>query len=391
MKAKIKEIYSNFKNNFDVTFKFSAVLLAITIFIYLVLFLILELIPYSSLWGFFLILIIIYFLVRYIAPYIYSYFACNAALYSVDEDKINLATFIQTRKIGKAPHLRNAQRLFRTLLFSILIYIVVETIIMLGIYVAAYSFEGSELNILFNQLALLLNSATINEDTINQIYNLLLEHETLIRNLNLISSFVSISFAFYYFLHNFMHSLINFHVVASNIRLPNNQAFFYINKRTLNDKKLNYNKHYYQIVWPYYLAIFLVFSGSYLLMFFFLPSISSLLCSLTAMVITIFIFTPFIPVILNFNITISKDYLFTFIKYTESILSDSLNSFYKDQQMSNQNADLVRKNMESYKAFLDKMIEDEEKKKDSNNSEKSTDDKTNNVEENKNQDNEQKK
>lgn len=363
MKAKIKEIYSNFKNNFDVTFKFSAVLLAITIFIYLVLFLMLELIPYSSMWGFFLILIIIYLLIRYISPYIYSYFACNASLYSVDKDKVNLATFIETRKIGKSPHLRNAQRLFRTLLFSILIYIVVEALIMLGIYIAAYSFKGSELNILFNQLSLLLESATINENTINQIYDLLLEHEVLIRNLNLISSFVSISFAFYYFLHNFIHSLVNYHVMASNIKLPNNQAFFYINKVTLKDKKLNYNKNYYKIVWPYYLGIFLVFSGSYLLMFFFLPSISSILCSLTAMVITIFIFTPFIPVILNFNLSISKDYLFTFIKNTESVLTDSLKSFYHEKQISDETSDIARRQMESYKAFLDKIIEEEENNK----------------------------
>ena len=171
--------------------------------------------------------------------------------------------------------------------------------------------------------------------------------------------------------------------MASNIKLPNNQAFFYINKVTLKDKKLNYNKNYYKIVWPYYLGIFLVFSGSYLLMFFFLPSISSILCSLTAMVITIFIFTPFIPVILNFNLSISKDYLFTFIKNTESVLTDSLKSFYHEKQISDETSDIARRQMESYKAFLDKIIEEENNKEVQKDLDNSKDNKKDGEEENK--------
>ena len=131
----IKKVYQKFLKNFNVTIKFSALLSLILIVIYLFMALILTYMPtiFSDFLGLVLLLLILYFLVNFLSPFFYSFFANNMALETKDSSQVNIMSFIGTRRIGKRRGIKNIQQLFKWLLYSYLIYLVLE-FIMADIY-----------------------------------------------------------------------------------------------------------------------------------------------------------------------------------------------------------------------------------------------------------------
>lgn len=318
----IKKVYQKFLKNFNVTIKFSALLSLILIVIYLFMALILTYMPtiFSDFLGLILLLLILYFLVNFLSPFFYSFFANNMALETKDSSQVNLMSFIGTRRIGKRRGIKNIQQLFKWLLYSYLIYLVLEFIIVALIVGIGQSIENSQIQLFLKEFNS-VNTMLGNELYYEQISQILFKYQDLINFISGISNFIAVSVAFYFFLYKFARSFINYYAMQGDGSFP--IAPFFLNKsikRALSIKEFNYNKKFYLIMWPYYLACFVIFSATYLLMFFFLNT-SAILNSLTAMIVTVFLLLPFIPVILDFNMLMAEKFRYYYLKVSSEDLT----------------------------------------------------------------------
>lgn len=321
-KEMIKSVYQKFFKNFNVTIKFSALLSVILIIIYLFLALILTYMPtiFSDFLGLILLLLILYLLVSYLSPYFYSFFANNMALETKDSSQVNIMSFIGTRRIGKRRGIKNIQQLFKWLLFSYLIYVVLELVIVVLIITIGQFVDNSEIQMFLKEFNS-VNTMLGNEAYYEQISQILFKYEDLINLIAGISNFIAVSFAFYFFLYKFARSFINYYAMQGDGSFP--IASFFLNKsikRTLAIKEFDYNKKFFLIMWPYYLSCFVIFSITYLLMFFFLDT-SVILNALTAMIVTVFLLLPFIPVVLDFNMLMAEKFRYYYLKVSSEDLT----------------------------------------------------------------------
>ena len=375
----IKSVYQKFFKNFNVTIKFSALLSVILIIIYLFLALILTYMPtiFSDFLGLILLLLILYLLVNYLSPYFYSFFANNMALETKDSSQVNIMSFIGTRRIGKRRGIKNIQQLFKWLLFAYLIYIVLELVIVILIISIGQLVDNSQIQAFINEFNS-VNTMLGNEEYYEQISQILFKYEYLINLISGISNFIAVSFSFYFFLYKFARSFINYYAMQGDGSFP--IASFFLNKsikRTLSIKEFNYNKKFFILMWPYYLACFVIFSATYLLMFFLLDT-SIILNALTAMIVTVFLLLPFIPVILDFNMQMAEKFRYYYLK----VSSEDLTKFVGDEIahhkfVSKEEEEKFKKEFEGFNKKVQDMLKEgkvnidkEDKSTDLNNEEK---------------------
>ncbi len=363
----IKKVYKQFLKNFNVTIKFSTLISLILIIIYFLMVLVLSYAPtlFSDFIGFFLLLLILYFLVNFLSPFFYSYFANNLALEGKESSQVNMMSFIGTRRIGKRRGIKNIQQLFKRLIFAYLIYLVLDLLIVSLTVAIGGQIEGSQINIFLNEYNAILNNSEYNvgsEAFFTAINQFIFDNEKTINFISGISNFISISFAFYFFLYKFVRSFINFYALQGDGSFP--IAPFFLNKsikKTLAIKEFGYNKKFHILLLPYYIAVLIVFSLVYLLMFFFLDT-TIMLNSLTAMIVTAILLLPFLPVILDFNMLMSEKFRFYYLKISSEDLTKMVGqevSHYKFS--SKEEEEKFNKDFDEFNKKVNQMLKDSEK------------------------------
>lgn len=367
---KIKEkVYSDFKENFNLTIKWSAIISLSVIVIYFILYIVLSYVPSSELYGIILIFLLVYLLISFIMPFFYSFYACNGVLVSKQNQmgqEMNTTAFLSTRKIGKLPQFRNSTNTYSRLLISYLIYVAIFTISMFFSFLIGYYFKNEEgIYGFINDV----NNITDSENFYNILNSLILTYQTSLRKVVAISTFFGVGLAFFYFLHKISRSFINYIFANGNDgRIPQREINATV-KEVLKDKSLNYNKEYYSLLWPYYLSGILVYTISYLLMFFLLPNGSILVMSLTSMVLVVFILLPFLPIVLNFNMVKREALLISYFKVINKALDTYLDEAIKSDKLSEkekaelkEKTDLAQKKFDDLFKEIDKKDKDKEEK-----------------------------
>ncbi len=307
-------------------------------------------------------MIILYFLVSFLSPYFYSYFANNLALETKDSSQVNIVSFLGTRIIGKRRGIRNIQQLFKWLLWSYLIYLVLELVIVFIVVGIGQTIEGSQIKAFIEEFKN-INTMLGNEMYLQELTNLVLKYEKTIDLVSGISNFIAVSVAFYFFLYKFARSFINFYAMQGDGRFA--IAPFFINKsvkRTLALKEFGYNKNFHILLLPYYIGTVVIFSACYLLMFFFLNT-SPMLNSLTAMIVTVFILLPFLPVILNFNMLNSEKFRFYYLKTSSEDLTEMFNSQVSQHQFaSKEEEEKFKKDFDDFNNKVQEMLNENKDK-----------------------------
>lgn len=344
-KSLIAETYRLYASNLNITLKYSAFISFLIVGVFFLLTIVLINVPYSSIWGFFLIIIVIYLIIRFLTPYLYSFFACNHGLCINKE--MNFKVFFSTRIIGKSLLYRNILRIIPRLAYSYLLYIVMATISICVILFVGENFIDTTLYSFIKEFdALYLSNSSIEE-----IYELFSKYNELIYNLSQVINFISLLFASFYFIHSIAYSFINYYV-ATLVNISNPKKNEPVNfKKVLKEKKFNYFKGYFKTTWPLYLLGLISFSLSYFLCYKFFTSSSILIHSLISLTITLVFLFPFLPVVLDYNFLRSADLFFLFspkkIKGTmkKSTLNNKLgtlsniNEFIKDEEDNKKDED----------------------------------------------------
>ncbi len=293
----IKNIYKRFKDNFYMTFKYSSFLIFIFFIAFIIITLLLSAFSLNNVFSFLFFVIISSILFGFISPSIYAYFVCNELF---DNPKVNVdfKLFIANRKPGKNRMVKSQLRVFSTILLSYIIFIVL-TIICLFIL----SLINKSINNLnsfygyYNEVMKLSDLNDYNEysNKLNTLYEAYSEYIN--KDLSLVNLFSSFG-AIYYFIHSILNSLMKYYLINS---LPTMQLNNSCYKKALNDPSTNYYKDYYSLVWPYILGFIVIYFGTYLILFYLCNVNNSFVLISSSIMINLFIFMPFFPIILNFN------------------------------------------------------------------------------------------
>ncbi len=349
-----KKIYKIFKDNFPVTFKFSTFLSFILIFIYFVMVLVLDFLNLNSLFGFLILLLVIWFLVSLISPYLYSFFACNLTLFTQKGDSINFISFLETRKLGKRREIKGALKIYHHLAFAYLIYFAFDLLAVIIISIIA-SIGNNPIASFYNEMNIVMNDF-LNTGNSEPLFNLIAKYQDLIYLVSGITNYVSLSFAFYYFLHSLTRSFANYYIAINNFNIAMVGPYANL-KRVLKIKELNYNKGYYSLLYPYYIFTFVCFSSVYLLLYLLIPNMNLLIVALSAMVVTTFLLLPFLPLVLDYNHLKSEEIQFYFFKNLSSDISSLLTDDKLINKFGSEKGEELKKGLGSFKHQIDENLE----------------------------------
>ena len=322
-------VFKDFKDNFYMTIKFSGILSLFLLIAYFILSLVLLFVPplYAGILGQIFLLLVIWLLIYWIAPYFYSYYITNEVLLTIINGKDGgLSYFLANRRSGKRSEIRNALRIWRHLGFAILIYFISSIVVSITYFFISQAINSpTGLYSLITQInEISYNIGLTNEDKVQMINELINLNYSILHRYGSIVSFVSLSIAFYYFLHNIMKSFINYHCIFKANRRESN-AYRILNY-VLKHNNVNYYKDYYKIFYPFYIITFIVFTGVYLLMYFLLPNTITTIISSTSIIITLLILLPFLPLLLNYNHYKKIDVLTEYYSFLNRDINHFLNA-----------------------------------------------------------------
>lgn len=371
MKEIRNKAYSLFKDNFNITIKFSAFISLFLIVIYFILFLILNYAISYNLTGIILVYILIYIFTLIVTPYFYSFYANNGILCAkdlrVNKEVVNMVSFLGTRKIGAMKPFKNAQGVFFKLLIAYIISALIQIVVIIIALIIGYSLKNE------NGIYGFIEEAESIKGSLSFSYdfsNLLGKYNSSLRIVSGISSFIAVSCGFYYFLHNFARSFLNYLYISPNDSMPPRYISRLI-KKTLKDEKCDYNKVYSYIMWPYYLLSFILFTAIYLLLYFLLKDLSVVAISLTAMIIVVFILLPFLPVLLNLNNLKRDEIIPLLFKEINSQLTIAFEEAKKSNQFSEEELKTLDEKIKESNDNFEKLLkENEEEKENKENNDK---------------------
>ena len=298
-----KKVYKTFSDDVGFTIKMSGTITVALLIIYLIFALILNQIGSLSMLGFFeyfIAIIGICLVLGLVSPFMYSFFAINGGLHTQVKDKIKYTSFLKTYLLGTRPPFSGQLRLSMNLLKAICVDIILGFIASMIVYFISFV-PGSELNLLVNEISKILTSAGSNtNEMMAQLENLLLAHEDFINELGLLTQFLPLLCAVYYFLHTICKYTLKYYLAtALGPRTPKPIVEF-IFVKTIKMNRKEYNLNYYSTTYPLTILFIVSFTLSYFLLGYFGPTQMSLsILALTAIVIGIIVCLPFLPIIFN--------------------------------------------------------------------------------------------
>ena len=345
----IKDIYNRFKENFYMSFMYSSFLIFIFLIVYILLYMLLNIMPLTSVFSFLLFLIIATFLIGFITPSIYSFFVCNNLFNNKEGINVDFKLFLANRKPGKNRIIKSQLKVFPTLLYSILIYLGITIfVITIVSFINMLSNNTNSFYGFYLEISKLGDINNYNEyvkkyNEIYDSYSSYINHDLAIAGL-----FASFP-AFYYFIHHILISLMKYYIINQiPIKTGINERSYRI---SLNDKNVGYYKDYYKLMWPYLLLFIVIFFSSYLLLFY-IGNVDNLFILISsAIMISMFVLMPFLPLVLNLNLYKVKYVMPVYIREYNKFLSQELKKNKQFEEFLKQNEEQAKK----YQETIDKL------------------------------------
>ena len=375
----IKSIYKRFFNDFSFTLLCSSTIIIGVFLIYLLFVFILMQMNLSeimsSFFGMILLLICLSLILGILTPFIYSLFACNGVLHTKKRDDVKYKSFLKTYFIGSRPPFKGQLQVWNTLINSFLIYVLIEFIVVLLLSAVA-SNESSAFKPLFDELMALDFSSA---EWYNQMDAVLLKYQDLIRITSLISTYFSLFFATYYFMHTIARNTLRYYLAPTLLNAPN-RLVSYVFKGTMRLHKGEYMKGYYQALWPLTVIYILAFTLSYFLIGFFGPAYIDIgILSLTSILISFALLIPLLPLVFNYHELIWNKFAIYFMELFLTNASKEINtiksSMTNESELNKRNIELAEKNIEkirqAFEENKDKLSEEDPSKDDDSSKEES--------------------
>ena len=302
----IKEIYKRFKNNFYMTFTYSSFLIFIFFIVFILIMLFLNLFTLNNIFSFFIFILISSILLGFVTPSIYAYFVCNDLFDNDRGINVDFKLFIANRKSGKNPLVKSQLKIFSTIIYTYLIYLVSIVIFIFIISLikkfnnnldSFYGYYLEVMKLVDNQ------NYNVSSEKLITLYETYSEYIN--KDLSLASLFSSF-LSFYYFAHSILTNLMKYYIINALPTMPLNHSIY---KQTLKAKESSYYKDYYKLMYPYIISFIIIYFGVYLLLFYSFNITNSFILISSSIMICIFIYMPFFPLVLNLNRIKVKDVL----------------------------------------------------------------------------------
>lgn len=356
-----KNIYKRFLRDLPTTLLFS---LTITIGVFLIYLIFVGIFNTgifeglaTSIFGQLFVLLSISMIIGLVAPFIYSFFACNGVLNSKKRADVKYTSFLKTYMIGTRPPFHGQLRIWDTLIKSFLIYLLIDTFSLLMLSLFAQG-EGSAFAPLFNELGA-LNMGDPNYLT--QLELVLHNYKDLIRSTMMITGFFSTFFSTYFFIHAITKNTIRYFLAPALLGAPN-RLITYVYRMTMRQRKGEYRKLYFKTLWPLTILYVVSFTLTYFLIGYLGPETIELpLLNFTSILVSVIVLLPFLPIVFNFHESIwpsySSYFLNVFIEGASKELSIARTSLNANQTDEAKKLDDVQKNLEHVKKLMEEASE----------------------------------
>lgn len=373
MKEKFKKIYKEYFGSLWLTLKFSGVIILILLLIYLIFALILNMVgSFSNLnfLSYLLLLLLLSLIMGFIEPFFYAFLTCCSALHSKSKEEVNLSLFFKAYLAGRRPPFKGILRIWNIFLFSIIIYLLISSVAS-GILFAYSLNPGTEMNLIYNEILAITSTDTL--VYLDELNTILANHAEYIRFVNLFSNFPALILSLYYFLHTICVGTIKYYYVPALLNVPS-PVIHFIHKRVIKEHRKEYYSGYYAIIFPLIIIFVAAFSLSYFLIGMLgSQNLSIDILSLTAIVITLIVLTPFFPIIILYQGSIIEKFVKYAFKCFVQSAEQELNIYKTKMSQLNQNQevniDRVTQNIEMIKdkiEEIDKRDKDNEEKDEEN-------------------------
>ena len=352
-----KNIYKRFLRDLPTTLLFSLTITVGVFLIYLIcvgifntgIFSALE----TTIFGQLFVLLTISMIIGLVAPFIYSFFACNGVLNTKKRDDVKYTSFLKTYMIGTRPPFNGQLRIWDSLIKSFLIYLFIDTLSLLILSLFAQS-EGSAFAPLFKELSALNMS---DPNYLTQLELVLHNYKDLIRSTMMLTGFFSTFISTYFFIHAITKNTIRYFLAPALLGAPN-RLVTYVYKMTMRQRKGEYCKLYYKTLWPLTTLYVVSFTLTYFLIGYLGPSTIELpLLGFTSILVAVIALLPFLPLVFNFHESIwpsySNYFLNVFIEGASKELSMARTSLNSTQTEEAKKLDDVQKNLEHVKQLME--------------------------------------
>lgn len=367
---KNNKILNNFKNNLSYTFLLGGGVALIIIVLFALSALFFYLTGDSQYQDFLSLILLILFLtlvVGILSPFIYSYFANNAVLFSNNKDKVGIKSLFKTAKFGFRRPVKGLLSNFITLAGCILIYMILTMVIKSVVFMAMPSFN-EEASIFFNGLADILQNGGTNE-AINSLYA---TYAHIFYIPEMIINLVGMVVISIIFLRIMLFNVLKY-TAAFNYAQFNKKTFNAIFKRATSKHKADFYPDFYKYALPIFIIFVVIFVASYLGLYFGFNKAETnfnsfiLFITLTSVIIAIVISLLFFPLVFDYFLEkggLLNEYMQeeTFALYTQSI--EELKRQKSMMNESDAEADAMLNTLEKQFDMLKKKFDKEEENKD---------------------------
>lgn len=296
------------------------------------------------------------------------------------DGKLNFYVLSTTYLAGRDKIISSIMPVWLILLKTFLIYLVLSLVFRAITFTTLY-FVNSDSKSFFDQLMPLL----MKKNNVDELNKFLSVNNNLIDIPILYISYFSILISFYYFIHNICVNVFRYFLIV-NAGWCNKKVFSSVFNATIKKNRKLFYKNYYQVLFPFTILFFVIFTTSYFAIYFLASnSLSILVLAFTSITISTLFLIPFLSIIYDFYRTIYSVFAYLFLCSMRELLEDQfkilnnadittelskeqLEEFYKLKIYVNGILSLTNKDKEEeFKRNLDAL---ENEKKDNENEDK---------------------
>lgn len=382
-----KDAYKDFLKKSPITLQLGTILVLFFVLVYVIFYFLsdyLQQLLVSSLlsggiFSFIFIILLCSLILGILSPFIYSYFASNSVLNSKMKESVTVKNFFRTYAIGNKFPAKGQLKLFITLLWTFLTYIVFIFVVSGITYSIMINFNALGIANKFEELIKLFNNLYYQNSQNNQsgflsAYNDLMSFINNKDNMYpftypmIFINFGGLLAGLYVFFHKINLNVFRYYLATS----MGGMTPKYVNiifKEARKNKELHFYKNYYSTLYPLTLIYILVFSLSYFLLYL-IPNITInglYILSATSTLITASVLVLLMPISFNhYDYMWKKDssiYLTVFINIaTDNLknMKEAYNFVDNEQQAQLKKAE---ENLNKLKEELDKDNKTEDKDK----------------------------
>lgn len=382
-KSNKKKIYRKYIDNCSVNLRFTAIISFVIIIFYAFIALFLNYFKTSTqiFVGSILLILLLICISLLFKPIFYSFYMITR-LENDDklEGKLNFYVLSTTYLAGRDKIISSIMPVWLVLLKTFLIYLVLSLVFRAITYTTLY-FVNSDFKSFFDQLMPLL----MKKNNVDELNKFLSVNNNLIDIPILYISYFSILISFYYFIHNICVNVFRYFLIV-NAGWCNKKVFSSVFNATIKKNRKLFYKNYYQVLFPFTILFFVIFTTSYFAIYFLASnSLSILVLAFTSITISTLFLIPFLSIIYDFYRTIYSVFAYLFLCSMRELLEDQfkilnnadittelskeqLEEFYKLKIYVNGILSLTNKDKEEeFKRNLDAL---ENEKKDNENEDK---------------------